>query len=117
MGGIVARWRERHKCNGSVLTDSRSSSRGRQAGFIPGGGDSTNFTGGHGVSWGRTPERQRSASPILERCYRGDGSARRHKEVRFHWVISVDARQLRELHSRSGAFGGAKGSGEGLHSG
>lgn len=91
MVGFSSRvWRERHKSNGSVLSDLPFQLVWETSRFQSGkSGILTNFTGGaHGVELGQgTPAEQATKLVAdLDRVFPGMSAARAGmKEVRFHW--------------------------------
>ena len=83
-------WRERHKSNGSVLTDLPFQLTWETSRLQPGSaGVLTNFTGGrHGVELGQGTDAEQARLLVrdLERVYPGIGATREGMtEVRFHW--------------------------------
>ncbi len=83
-------WRERHRSNGSTLTDLPFQLTWETSRLQPGAaGIITNFTGGEAglrVGQGTAAERAAEVSAQLERIYPGYAAARTGmKEARFHW--------------------------------
>ena len=124
MVGFSSRvWRERHRANGSVLSDlpfqltwETSRAQSGRAGIL------TNFTGGaHGVELGQGTAAEQAARLVadLERVFPGVAAAREGmKEVRFHWPTHPWTRgsYAGYLVGQKTAFGGAEGEPvEGLH--
>jgi monoamine oxidase len=124
MVGFSSRvWRERHRSNGSVLTDlpfqlvwetSRLQSGG--AGIL------TNFTGGaHGIELGEGSAADQATRLVtdMERVFPGVAAARAGmKEVRFHWPSFPWTRgsYASYLTGQWTAFSGAEGEAvDGLH--
>ena len=124
MVGFSSRvWRERHRTNGSVLTDlpfqltwETSRAQSGRAGIL------TNFTGGaHGVEIGQGTAAEQATRLVtdLERVFPGVTAAREGmKEVRFHWPSHPWTRgsYAGYLVGQRTAFGGAEGGAvDGLH--
>lgn len=124
MVGFSSRpWRERHRSNGSVLTDlpfqltwETSRMQSGSAGIL------TNFTGGaHGVELGQGRAGDQASRLVadLERVFPGVQAARAGmKEVRFHWPSFPWTRgsYASYLTGQWTAFGGAEGEAvDGLH--
>ncbi|HUQ82351.1 MAG TPA: FAD-dependent oxidoreductase [Gemmatimonadaceae bacterium] len=124
MVGFSSRvWRERHKSNGSLLTDmpfqltwETSRLQSGRAGIL------TNFTGGaHGVELGQGTAGEQATKLVadLERVFPGATAARAGmKEVRFHWPSFPWTRgsYASYLVGQWTAFGGAEGeAADGLH--
>ena len=124
MVGFSSRpWRERHRSNGSVLTDmpfqltwETSRMQSGRAGIL------TNFTGGaHGVELGQGTAAEQATKLVtdLERVFPGVTAARAGmKEVRFHWPTFPWTRgsYASYLVGQWTAFGGAEGEPvDGLH--
>jgi len=117
MVGFSSRvWRERHRTNGSVLTDlpfqltwETSRAQSGRAGIL------TNFTGGaHGVELGQGTAAEQATRLVtdLERVFPGVTAAREGmKEVRFHWPSHPWTRgsYAGYLVGQWTAFGGAEG--------
>ena len=117
MVGFSSRvWRERHRTNGSVLSDlpfqltwETSRAQSGRAGIL------TNFTGGaHGVELGQGTAAEQAARLVadLERVFPGVTAAREGmKEVRFHWPTHPWTRgsYAGYLVGQRTAFGGSEG--------
>ena len=124
MVGFSSRvWRERHRTNGSVLSDlpfqltwETSRAQSGRAGIL------TNFTGGdHGVELGQGTAAEQASRLVsdLERVFPGVAAAREGmKEVRFHWPTNpwVRGSYAGYLIGQRTAFGGVEGEPvDGLH--
>ena len=109
-------WRDRHRTNGSVLTDlpfqlvwETSRFQSGRAGIL------TNFSGGaHGVEVGQGTDVEQASRLVadLERVYPGVTAARAGmKEVRFHWPSHPWTRgsYASYLVGQRTAFGGSEG--------
>jgi len=124
MVGFSSRvWRERHRSNGSTLTDLSYQLTWETSRLQLGGaGILTNFTGGaHGVELGQGTAAEQATRLVtdLERVMPGVAAARAGmKEVRFHWPSFPWTRgsYASYLPGQWTAFGGAEGEAvEGLH--
>jgi monoamine oxidase len=124
MVGFSSRvWRERHRANGSVLTNLPFQLTWETSRLQPGAaGILTNFTGGaHGVEIGQGSAADQAARLVtdLERVFPGVAAARAGmKEVRFHWPSFPWTRgsYASYLTGQWTAFGGAEGEAvDGLH--
>jgi monoamine oxidase len=116
-------WRERHRANGSVLSDLPFQLTWETSRLQPGNaGILTNFSGGaHGVAVGEGSAAEQAARLVadLEHVFPGVSAARAGmKEVRFHWPSFPWTRgsYASYLTGQRTAFGGAEGEAvDGLH--